>query len=156
MRHIWSVLCGKYIIDKDSNNLSLIDIQERISFKGELPDKRPLELPLPSAIYFVSNWSRGSESDRKKHEALIKVISPDGQHIGCFSTLIDLEQSQGQRSLGKIDRLIYTVNGVYEFQVCIKEDGEWKPVASIPLNIMHEEPSDKQKGGILIDPPLVD
>ena len=145
MKHIWSVLCHKYIIDNDSNNLSLIDIPNRIGFQGELPDKRPLELPLPSALFFVSAWRRGSESDRMKHEARVNIISPDGQHVGHSLIPIDLEQSPGQYILARMDRIVYTVNGVYAFQVCIKENDKWKPVASIPLEIIHQEPDKEQK-----------
>lgn len=145
MKHIWSVLCHKYIIDKGNNNLSLIDIPDRIGFQGELPDKRPLELPLPSALFFVSAWRRDSESDRMKHEALIKVISPAGQHISNSPILIDLEQFPGLYTLARMDHFSYTVNGIYEFQVCIKENDEWKPVASIPLEIIHTEPDKEQK-----------
>ena len=145
MRHIWSVLCHKYIIDKGNNNLSLIDITDRIGFQGELPDKRPLELPLPSALFFISAWRRGSESDRMKHEARVNVISPGGQQIGHSLIPIDLEQSPGHYTLGRMDHFLYIANGVYELQMCIKENDEWKPVASIPLEIIHTEPDEEQK-----------
>lgn len=145
MKHIWSVFCQQYIINRDSNNPSLIEILDQINFQGELPDKRPLELPLSPIIYFVSDWKRDSESDRKKYEALVNVISPDSLHIGNFPILVDLEQSSSQCTVGKMDRIVYTVNGVYAFQVYIKENDEWKPVASIPLEIIHTEPDKEQK-----------
>ena len=36
MKHVWSVICLKYLEDKETGNLSLIDITDRIGLQGRI------------------------------------------------------------------------------------------------------------------------
>ena len=144
MKHTWSVLCQNYFVDKASNNLSLIEIPDRITFGGNIPDSRPFELRLPSHLFLVSTWARNGDEDVRLYISLIRVLSPTGDKLGQFETTVDFEEQAKTRTIGKLDKLPFTENGVYHFQVCSKESGLWIPVASIPLEIIHEQPEKEE------------
>lgn len=142
MRHIWSVFCRTLLEDKTSNNPSLIDVTERISFKADLFEDRPFILPLSSSLFLISNWRRNEDGDCLKYPARTRFLSPDGTELLNFEYTVDLENSEKMRANGQIGSLSYTENGVYEFEISFKDGNDWKPVASIPLEIVHEGPPD--------------
>ena len=138
MKYVWSVLCRNYIIDEQSKNLSLIDLPNRLSFKGDLPAKRPFEVPLPSEFYFLSKWMSGKDDNEQRHSVLVKVIDPSSTEIGNFPFEFTLKPESGHVTIGTLTSILYTEDGLYFFEVCLEEDNELKSVASIPLQIVHE------------------
>ena len=56
MRHIWTVFCRNVLEDKNTSNMGLVDIVERITFSAELLDERPFTLPFPLPFFIVSKW----------------------------------------------------------------------------------------------------
>ena len=147
MRHIWTVLCQNCIVDSTSNNPSLIEIPDRVGFKGDLPDERPLELSLPTPFYLVSKWWKDNSADAVIHNALGRIFSPKGKQLTQFDIPFEFGKSAGHRTIGTVEKLLYSEDGVYEFQICTRESEaeNWIPVASIPLEIVHEQPESEQQ-----------
>ena len=143
MKHIWSIFCRTMIEDKTTNNPSLIEVTERIGFKAELPDERPVALPFPYPLFVVSNWWRDSEDDKSKYPSRVRFISPDQVELRKIEYEVNLEESGRMRTFGQIAELPFTVNGIYEFEVAYKNNEDWEVVASIPLEIFHEQPDDQ-------------
>ncbi len=145
MQHVWSMLCRNFIVEEQTRNISLIDIPNRLNFKGELPEKRPFEFPLPAEFYFLTRWISEQEDSEETYSANVRVIDPTGNEIGIFEFEFTTEPPKGHVSIGTISSLLYTVDGVYSFEVCLQDNDEWKPVASIPLEILHEQPESEQE-----------
>ena len=147
MEHVWSVICLNYIIDRESGNLTLIDIPDRVGFKGDLPDTRPIELPLQSPFFLVSLWRSGHENSGIKESALVKVRAPNDNVIGEFEVNVEFGDSEGHQTYGKIETLLYHEDGVHRFEIYMKEDGNWsdEPVAFVPLELVHERPDSEQE-----------
>lgn len=140
MRHIWSVLCRRYEIDSENNMPSLIGIPDRLAFRGDLPQERPLNLPLPETFKFVSTWaSECKDETHLLHEALVRILAPNGEALGDFTIPISFDGGRA-RTTGEINSLPYSQNGTYEFEISLKQGSDWIPVASIPLEIVHEGP----------------
>lgn len=140
MRHVWSVLCRRCEIDAKSSMPSLIEIPDRLAFRGDLPEDRPLNLPLPDSFYFVSTWaSEGVHEIHQRQEAFVRILAPNGEALSDFLIPIRFNQASA-RTTGELNSLPYTENGVYEFEISFKDGNGWKPVASIPLEIIHEGP----------------
>ena len=139
MKHVWSVLCRNYIVDETSKNLSLIDLPNRMSFKGDLPDKRPFEVPLPTEMYFLSTWISEQGDEEKTHHVIVKVIDPTGAEIGNFELDFDMKPIKGHVTIGTLSSMLYTEDGVYFFDVCVQVSNEWTVIASIPIELVHEE-----------------
>ena len=140
MRHVWTVLCRTLLEDQNSNNPSLIEATERIAFKAEVGDERPLDLPFPTPLVLVTNWWSDGKEDRRKYLAKVRFISPEEDELLSFEHEVDLERGEKMRVNGQIGSLPYTVNGIYEFEISYLKDEEWTPVTSIPLEIIRQEP----------------
>ena len=138
MKHIWSVFCRSFLEDKRTNNMSLIEVTERISFKSELSEDRPVNLPLPSPFYLISNWQRNEEGECSKYKTRLRFLSPQGEELLNLEHEVNLEEVEKMRVNGELGSVPYTENGVYEFEISYKDGNDWKTVASIPLEIVHE------------------
>ena len=78
------------------------------------------------------------------HPARARILSPTGEQLKEIEFSIDLRTNMGNRTTGKINSLMYSGDGIYEFQVCVQENDSWTPVASIPLEIVHEQPEPEE------------
>lgn len=137
MKHLWSLLCSKYIIDGTSKNLSLIEIADVLTFKVHLPNERPLELPLPSPLYLVSSWIRESDAEAQIVDALIRVRAPGGSIMQELPFHVDFQQTLGSRTYGTVTSIPFECNGTYEFEVCITDGDDWKEVGTVPVQIFN-------------------
>lgn len=145
MKHIWTVFCRNVLEDKNSGNLSLIDIVERMTFSAELPEERPYTVPVPIPFYIVSSWLKPDESDKKSYYTRIRILSPDGTELVNEEVKLEFENSPKLRVSGQVGSLPYTINGLYEFEIALKSDSDWVVVAQIPLEIVHEQPEPEQQ-----------
>ena len=145
MRHIWTVFCRNVLEDKNSGNLSLVDILERTTFSADLPEERPFTVPFPIPFYIVSSWLKPNENDDSNYYTRIRFISPEGTELVNNEQILEFENSAKLRISGQVGSLPFTVNGIYEFEVAYKKHHNWEVVARIPLEIVHEQPEVKEE-----------
>ncbi len=148
MKHVWSVLCRHHIVDETSKNISLIDITDRLTFEGELPDKRPFEVPLPTVYYFISTWMSEKDDVPYNYDVKVKIIDPTGEEIGNFRMEFAVEPPDGSRTTGVMETFLYTVDGTYWLNLHLMGDKDSAPVAHIPIEIVHR----KSKTEIVAEP----
>ena len=77
MKVIWAVLCQSAVIDKDTNNVSLLNVIEEV----KVPAKPPAELTAtdlnlisPATFELVTLWTRsdpGAEERGRAHEPAV-------------------------------------------------------------------------------------
>lgn len=140
MKHLWSVICLKYIISAESQSLSLIEITDLITFEADLPKERPLELPLSSPLYLVSTWVREVDTDAQIFDALMRA-KPPGDYVSQEMPFqVDLTNTLGSRTFGVISTIQYTEDGFYTFEVCIRDGQDWKAVGAVPVQIVCSPP----------------
>ncbi|MFB6212469.1 MAG: hypothetical protein ABEI53_01470, partial [Candidatus Magasanikbacteria bacterium] len=70
MNHIWSVLCNKTLVDQDTNNISLIDVVEKIDLAGPLEEIEEVtegnkKAEIGVDFQLVSFWFRADDSKDK-------------------------------------------------------------------------------------------
>ena len=145
MKHIWTIFCRNVLEDKNSGNLSLVDIVERMTFSAELPEERPYIVPIPIPFYIVSSWLKPDDSDNKSYYTRIRFMSPDEAELVNREQSLEFENSAKLRVSGQVGSLPYTRNGAYEFEVSFRSDGDWQVVAHIPLEIVHEQPQPEEE-----------
>jgi len=82
MKHIWSVLCNKSIIDTDSNLISLIDCIEEINFSQDISKNNEIKdkLILPISLQIVNFWLI-EKNDSNKLNIKIEIIGPENTKI---------------------------------------------------------------------------
>jgi hypothetical protein len=143
VEHIWSVLCRLSIVDLERNNVSLIEIMERLLFRGEvveIPEDQIAGLPYP--VELVTLWSRSEPNTSEVSRARVLIFSPEGKSLNEAGQEypVDLTQYQRFRAMGRFDVLPFVGNGFYRFvvQKFDEDNDRWIDVASIPLEIVRE------------------
>ena len=70
INHIWSVLCQRSVIDSKSNNISLIDIFEKLEVNLSVPvsegKNKVKKINVPVNYEIVSLWTYDKEDQGKK------------------------------------------------------------------------------------------
>jgi len=146
MKHIWSVLCAKSIIDSETNNISLLDILETINIsihpkqKGVSSIKGTLEpITIRGQFEIVSLFKRSNTTgELEEAQQLIEFCGPDNKKIKEFSQSISIpKQFKKMRARFRIPELTFFKAGEYKFVVKIKGKEQTKSltVAEIPLDV---------------------
>ena len=146
MKHIWSVLCAKSIIDSETNNISLLDILETINIsihpkqKGVSSIKGTLEpITIRGQFEIVSLFKRSNTTGEfEEAQQLIEFCGPDNKKIKEFSQSISIpKQFKKMRARFRIPELTFFKAGEYKFVVKIKGKEQTKSltVAEIPLDV---------------------
>lgn len=146
IKHIWSVLCQKSLIDSETNNLTLVDVLEELSINVSLP---PVNLSgsgtptmgridVPIGYEIVSLWVRDSAKTKETVNLRIELIDPNGKEVSKQDhSVVMNENLLRYRTRLKIVGLGITTPGNYTFLVKIKEEDKenYRTVAELPLDI---------------------
>jgi hypothetical protein len=134
--HVWTVLCTQSITDRESNNLTLLNVIEQINVLGPVPGPIPIQLEL------VTLWVR-SEPDRPtRGRGRVRVVAPGGTQLAENEYEIDLTQFERIRNQGRIQGVPFSGPGRYLFVVSLQQEDEqdWQDVARVPLQIVVQTP----------------
>ena len=134
--HCWSVLCNRSLIDKETNNVTLIDVLEQFQFqiKGDLTP------PLPWSMELVTLWSRDNLDQKEKRAARVTFFSPSNKVIAdVIPYQVDLTVYRRNRSRLRIEGLPpLKESGQYYFLIELEGDFEdkWTEVTRIPVDVL--------------------
>ena len=136
--HVWTVVCSRAVIDRESNNVSLQNIIEQINIRGE---------PIPDTVIavqleVVTLWVRADFDVPSQATTRLTFLSPFGNVLGSFGSDIDLSEYERFRARAKFEALPMPEPGHYAFRMEFKNKGEseWHEVATIPLKIVFVSP----------------
>ncbi|MDP2656350.1 MAG: hypothetical protein Q8P11_02185 [bacterium] len=134
MKHIWSVLCQKTIIDGNSNLLSIIDCVEEINFtiKNATGDK----IVIPIEFQIINFWT--TEKDDSILNLKIDLIDPDKNIINDLSSTFDINKgAMRYRSITKIQGMPITKTGRYTFRISTQSNEKdiYNVISELPLDI---------------------
>jgi hypothetical protein len=132
--HVWTVLCSRAVIDKNSNNVSIQNVIEQITIQGEPQPEQGIDI----AFEVVSLWSR-SDSDVPSHgQARLTFLSPSGRRTGLVEFELDLSEYERLRTRRVFQGLPVTEPGRHTWLMELRNEGEegWQEVASVPLKIV--------------------
>lgn len=143
INHEWSILCSKSIIDKELNNLSLVNLIEQLSFDVEMKDGQVWNEKegdiFPLEMVIVTRLRKISEPDVTSSGRVgIDLVDPDNNILSSFEQ--DFELGEGIENIRMrfgIAGLKLTKSGLYHFAVSTKEEGDdkYKKVYSLPLKV---------------------
>ena len=141
--HVWSVLCTKASTDSESNNISLFDVVESISFGPSNVPPEGESIAFAIELQLVSLWTR---SDPEREEAVSVrslFVHPDETEMGRLEQEVNLANTLRGRTIAKLTSLIMRGPGIYVFRVQRRDTGagDWDTVAEIPLEIRFLEQS---------------
>ncbi|MFH1601393.1 MAG: hypothetical protein ABIB61_00355 [Candidatus Shapirobacteria bacterium] len=136
IKHIWSVICQKSLIDKETNNISLIEVLEEVSVNITSPGEINKKINIPFKYEVVNYWMKKGRV--KDVDIRIRLVDPDQKVIKSFINRLSIPPDKDRmRSRLRILGLELTRSGSYTFWIEIKEEGKktFKRVAELPLEV---------------------
>ncbi|MEK7092332.1 MAG: hypothetical protein AAB907_01770, partial [Patescibacteria group bacterium] len=139
MKHVWSILCRRSVIDNETNNISLYDALEELSVGVKVKQQvapMPEVINIPIDYEVVSLWMKEDKKTHAQADTEIEVVQPNGKPAKSFLQKIDMpEKMQRLRARYRINGFGVTMPGTYWFKIKIREIGEkqFKTVSEIPL-----------------------
>jgi hypothetical protein len=145
--HIWSVLCSKSVIDKDTQQVSLFEVLEAVHIQLGEPIKGPGLIRFATEV--VSLWARSEKNTGETATAKCEVITPDGESVHAAEMTLDFSEKLRFRSIFRAEGFPIHGSGVYTFKISVKDGAsdEWRPAASLPIEVTVEAPAASEKSG---------
>jgi len=138
-RHVWSVLCERAIVDRDSESLSLIDVVDAVDYEANIPSGDLVTVP--AGLTLVSLWIRSAAAVPEKQETRYWLKSAGGDQLMIAPPqLIPLEGSVRTHVAFEVPFLQIGPAGRYELVVEHRDvsqgsPGPWVQVANVPVDI---------------------
>lgn len=135
MRHIWSVVCSKASIDRETNNISLFEVLESVQMQITGPFQYPGSVPLEAT--FVTLWARDNSAEPISAQSQIRILAPDRSVLGTIASAVDLQSNPRTRQITQLKGFPIVGSGPYEFEVAWRAndaDG-WHVVSRVPFEV---------------------
>lgn len=132
MKHLWSIICNKLIVDKNTNSATLVDILEEIRI--EKSDTKGNKI-LPIFFDLVSLWGVEDEIDyEKENNVIIEFYDSKKKKLNefKFSFFVPNKRKRVGTNI-RFDRFFYEDSGSYSIK--IKHNN--KEVGEIPLEVIN-------------------
>lgn len=142
IEHVWSVLCTRSLIDRETNNISLIDVVEQMTINAPPPPEGAEGLA-PLQFELVSLWSRRHDDKPVQGRARIRFFRPSGPVGAVTEISVDLMTFRRTRARSRISGLPIREAGRHSFEVDVwdEEHKEWRGVARIPIEVAFGPPA---------------
>ncbi|MBI4067534.1 hypothetical protein HY407_04060 [Candidatus Gottesmanbacteria bacterium] len=140
IKHIWSILCRRSIVDNETNNISINDVFEQLSvdLKVKKSDADKVKLiNIPIEFEVVCMWVKNDKTPFKGN-LNVEILNPKGTVVKNFEQPLEMPETMKRlRSRLKIMGMVVEEPGDYIFRVNVKEEGQklYKAVAELPLEI---------------------
>lgn len=138
MKLAWSILCTNSTINKDTNNISITDVIEKITYtpNHKLKAENKLSHFAIKEMDMVSLWFHDKDMKEDNLELLVELINPDKKPQAILkSSILIPKDKKRMRVIFKITNLHFEKSGDYLFSIKKKEDKKYKIVSEIPLEI---------------------
>jgi hypothetical protein len=144
IRHVWSVLCRRSSIDIDTNNLSLFESLEEVSFtipkpvseKAREAFEKGAGIGFPFDFEIVTFWENLTKETGGK--VLVEIKTPSGKVATIGNGELDFKGSERLRLRMRVTTISITEMGRHEILVSHQEAKKINIVAVLPLNIKLE------------------
>jgi len=145
MKNIWTVFCQQSIIDSETNNLSLLNVTEKLEFtmprdvhKKVLANRENNPIIVPASFELVSLWEKEKRGNEKA-DILVELHDSGGVKLRDFIQPIEIKDIYKRlRFRNRVGEFPVTNSGIYHFAVSVKEEGKknYKKVSDTPVEII--------------------
>ena len=135
--HVFSALCSRCLVDSDSNNLTLVEVTERLTLnkRPEPPQDRGI-VALTVNLVLVTVWIRSDINVPESPEVRAILKGPNGKTATARGLTLQLREYVRFRVRIQIPTLPFAGFGFYKFVVQKKtKSGRWSGVATVPLEL---------------------
>ena len=146
VRHVWSVLCAKSSIDKETNNVSLFEVLEQLTVNVGKEDVAKAKeaavtegFGVPVDFEIVTLLDREVIKGKLGSALTAEIIDPSGKQLRSFSHAFEF--TEGKRRMRvqiRAKGFPVTASGMYRLVIRLTEGAEKKGrvVADIPLEVI--------------------
>ena len=145
MKVVWAILCKNTIVNRDTNNMTLVEVVEEINVVAEPPEESTADEPGFSTvldIHLVTLWTRTDPSVPEKGQARFTVLTPKGRTVSSSELEIDLTEGPRLRADGHLleSSFPFSNDGIYLFKIEAKAtETQWEEMYELPLWVRIQE-----------------
>lgn len=142
IRHLWTVLCAKSSVDKDTNNVSLFSVIEQVTISGPpLPEGATGLVPMEFEL--VTLWYNSPETGPQRGHARILFRDSSDNTLTTIEFDTDVTSFRRHRTTARINGLPFREPGTYHFQLQLRPEGDtdFRDILSYPLDITFQPTS---------------
>lgn len=146
MKVYWALICQTSIVDRDTNNISLINVIEEVAVPATPPvplqaESQVPEQAWPALFEVVALWARSDMKVSESSEGRIRLVDPDDNTVLTSSPyLVDLTTFLRTRIRTRFPGLPYRgtplPEGVYKFVIEERQEDEWVPRSQAYLRVV--------------------
>lgn len=152
IKHIWTVIADSYVVDQQTNNLSIHKVLEQLVVTLSPQDQKNWEenkvvlnkFPIIFSFEVISLWNKVSPDSNPTGVVEIELIDPAGLTMQKANFDLQFEEDKLRtRSIAHSPVINISTSGQYLFKISLKETGVEKflGVAEIPLEVKIENSS---------------
>jgi len=143
MEHIWTILCSQSVIDQDTNNVSLVNVIEKIVLmKSQLPQDADLKkVAFNISLELISLFKRTDFKKELEYDVRIVLLDEKKKEVTKTDTNFTFPKDKNRiRHRLKFDSIPFLHEGEYEFVILTKksEAKNYKRVGSTPLEVVNK------------------
>jgi len=138
MKHLWSIICGRAIINNETKTISLIDVLEELTFYNMTESSEgKTKVAFPCDFEVVSYWVRDDANREKYVDFSLEIIDPNNEKIGESNNKMSFPQDSQKRmrTIIKSRAFVFTVDGIYLFKIKMNEGSTYRTVAEFPIDV---------------------
>lgn len=141
IEHVWTVLCRRSVVDRETNSISLIESVEAIQFGVVQPTGAPAPTGLPIDLELVTLWIRSDRAvpENSRYRVVIQLPDQTEREVG-ETVSVDLRQFERLRSRVNFNGIPFSGPGRYRFLVQLEDGATRTTVARVPLDIEETTP----------------
>jgi len=145
IKHIWTLLCRRSVIDNETNNLSLYDILEQLTIKINVKknsEEKIYNINIPIEYEVISFWTKSPDISEFNGELKLDIVNPKGKILKFFEKPLTIPKDKRRlRSRIRISGFIADMEGIYTFRMNYRETAEdqYTKTADIPLEVFIEK-----------------
>jgi len=131
----WTIVCEHAVVDRFTNNLSLLHVVEQITVGGS-PETGEL-MPIPFDI--MTLWERGDLESPEVAQTRTVIVAPNGDEISSTEIPVDLTEYRRLRARLRVVGMPFSGFGRYRLRVDLQDDGDWMVVGGVSLEVRQKE-----------------
>lgn len=144
MNHAWSIICSSSVIDQETNNISLTNLIERISFPVSIETLENAKKEGKDGLMFVfpfeivSRFFRKDANNATAFDVRLRLLNPLSKPVITSERRVAVEKGiKNMRVRTRLENLPVNMPGDCEMHIDMREvdETEFRNVAIIPLEL---------------------
>lgn len=134
----FALLCSRAIVDKETSQLSIIDVVEGVTIKApaEAIKDTSTVYPLQIPLLLVLDVSRSQADVPETVQMRVRALAPNGTDFGGGELALELQGAVRGRGFMTVSNLPVSSEGTYIFDVkTLSSDGNWSTAAEVSFSV---------------------